>query len=389
MIVYQMMGDGPIDVLVEPQSWLPIDLMWEEPKMVRFLERLSSFCRHLWFDPRGRGASDPVPHDEGRLAEGVMDDMVALLDAIGWNEVGVLGLAATHEVLFAATHPERVTALVLVEPAVRYRRSSDYPEGWDDETLRTHLAHIERYWGTGANLRLVAPSVAADHRFARWFARCERMAMSPAEARWRIQAAFDVDLRHILPAITVPTLVVQPSNPTPGLSQYVVDHIVNCRHVEGPDPGHLFFTGNTAVVLDSIEEFLTGRLPTRDLGRVLATVLFTDVVGSTEHLARLGDRRWLDVLADHNAIVRTELARFRGREVKFTGDGVLATFDGPGRRHSCRPSHRPSCATTRHRHPCRTPHRRDRARRQRHRRCRRPHRPTHLRHRRGRGRARL
>jgi class 3 adenylate cyclase len=317
-------------VIVEPRSWLPIDVMWEEPRMVRFLERLSSFCRHVWFDPRGRGSSDPLPAG-GRLAEFVVEDILSLLDALGWSEAAIIGLAGTHEVLLAATHPERVTALVLVEPAVRYRRSPDYPEGWDDDTVEAWLTSIEQNWGTGANLELYAPKLSGDLRLARWFGRCERAAMSPAEARLRYRAAWEVDLRDVLPAVTVPTLVVDGDERSAAWSRYIAEHVPNCRRIDCPEPGHLFFTGDTRVMLDRIEEFLTGRLPTRDLDRVLATVMFTDVVASTETTARVGDHRWLQVLADHNAIVRAELARFRGTEVKTTGDGFLATFDGPGR----------------------------------------------------------
>ena len=330
-IAYQVVGDGPLDLLVEPRSWLPIDLMWDEPRMQRFLERLSSFARHIWFDPRGRGASDPVPHDEGRLAESIVDDMVALLDALGRQQVAVLGLAAVHELLFAATHPERVRALVLVEPVARFRWAEDYPEGWDDTTIDSQLASIEQGWGSGTNLNLFASSMAEDRRFARWYSRCERLAMNPAEARWRFRAAYHVDLRHVLAAINVPTLVIHRDDAGSALCRYVASHIAGARRAEGPEPGHFFFTGDTAAMLDAIEEFLTGRLPAPNIDRVLATMLFTDIVNSTQHASRLGDRRWLELLADHDMEVRAQLARFRGREVATTGDGFLATFDGPGR----------------------------------------------------------
>jgi class 3 adenylate cyclase len=329
-IAYQVVGDGPVDVIVEPRSWLPIDLMWEEPRMVRFLERLSSFCRHVWFDPRGRGMSDPLPA-QGRLVEFVVEDMVGLMDALGWSETAILGLSGTHEVMLAATHPERVTALVLVEPAVRYRRSPDYPQGWDDQSVDAWLTAIDQNWGTGANLGLYASNLADDRRLARWFGRCERASMSPAEARLRYRAAWDVDLRDVLPAVTVPTLVVDGDERSEAWSRYITDHIPNCRRIDGPEPGHLFFTGDTREMLDRIEQFLTGRLPARDLDRVLATIVFTDVVASTATTARLGDQRWLEVLADHNAMVRAELTRFRGTEVKTIGDGFVAIFDGPGR----------------------------------------------------------
>jgi class 3 adenylate cyclase len=325
-----LFGEGPVNVLVQPRSWLPIDVMWEEPRMVRFLDRLSSFCRQVWFDPRGRGMSDPLP-PHSRVAEIVVEDMLAVLDFLGWADATIIGLSGTHEVLIAATHPERVKALVLVEPAVRFRRSADYPEGWDDRTVETWLGSIEQNWGTGANLELYAPKDAGDSLLARWFGRCERAAMSPAEARLRYRAAWEIDLRHVLPTVNVPTLVVEGDERSRTWSRYISEHIPNCRQIPGADPGHLFFTGDTQAMLDGIEEFITGRLPVRDLDRVLATVLFTDLVASTHDSARLGDRRWIEVLADHNAVVRRELERFRGIEVKTTGDGFVATFDGPAR----------------------------------------------------------
>jgi class 3 adenylate cyclase len=329
-IAYQVFGDGPIDVIVEPRSWLPIDLMWDEPRLRRFLERLASFSRQLWFDPRGRGASDPLP-GRGRLVEFVVDDIIYLLDHVGWSQAAVMAVARTGTTLLAATHPDRVTALVLVEPTVGTRRTADYPEGWDHDAVERALASIDANWGTGRNLPLYAPALAGDARLSRWLARCERTAMSPAEAKLRFHAAWHVDLRDVLPAITVPTLVVTGDKRARYWSQYVVDHIPHCRQIAGPEPGHLFFTGNTTPMLDGIEEFLTGRHPARDLNRVLATILITDIVESTTTAARLGDHRWLEVLADHDLIIRDELRRFRGTEVTTTGDGFVATFDGPGR----------------------------------------------------------
>ena len=379
-IAYQVVGDGPIDVLVEGRAFLPIDLMWEEPSLVRFLDRLSTFCRHVWFDPRGRGASDPVSHEEGRLAESVSDDMVALLDVLALSEVALLGLAGVHELLFAATHPARVKALVLAQPSARFRWAEDYTNGLDDVSIESLVSAIERGWGTGANLNIHAPRMANDARFARWFARCERMAMNPAEAGWRYRATYDIDLRHALATITVPSLVICGHDP---MSRFVEAQIAGCRHADGPEPGHLFFTGDSRPMLDAIEEFLTGRLPNRRVDRVLATVLFTDVVDSTPSAARLGDRRWLQLLANHNAAIRVELTRFRGREVRSTGDGFLATFDGPGRAiraaQAITAAVRVDDPAARHRSSSRAPCRRDRARRRRrHRRRRRPHRPARL-----------
>ena len=237
---------------------------------------------------------------------------------------------------FAATHPERTSALVLINPSARFRRADDYPEGLADEDVEAVLAAVRDRWGTGETLRLLAPSMAGDARFARWLARCERLSMPPQDASWRFRASFEVDVRHLLGAIRVPTLVVVRAG-WPGSEQgrYVAEHIDGARYVELPGEDFLFFVGDTGPLLDAIEEFVTGRLPRHEVDRVLATVLFTDVVGSTDQVAGMGDRRWSELLATHDGLTRAELERFRGREIRTTGDGFLATFDGPGRAVRC------------------------------------------------------
>jgi class 3 adenylate cyclase len=335
-IGYQVLGDGPPDLLVTKPIDLPVDLMRDEPRLVRFLTGLSSFSRHIWFDQRGTGSSDSMVPVEARLNESLVDDMIAVLDELSCERVAVLGIGPFAALQFAATHPERTSALVLINPTARFGRTSDYPEGYEDEGLAQVLLAIEHRWGTGVMLRILAPRMGADANFARWGARCERLSLPPQDAYRNFRAAFEADLRPALAAIRVPTAVIVRAG-SRGYEQgrYVAEHIEGARYVElaGEDP--LFFLGDTESLLDAVEEFVTGRRERRDVDRVLATVMFTDVVGSTAQAARMGDRRWSERLAVHDGIIRTELERFRGREIKRTGDGFLATFDGPGRAVRC------------------------------------------------------
>jgi class 3 adenylate cyclase len=335
-IAYQVVGDGPLDVLVFHSMLFPIDLMWDEPTLARFVERLSSFSRTIWFDPRGRGASDPLPPSED-LIESVADDAVALVDHLGCEQVAVLSLGVPSSILFAASHPERTKALVLYNSSARLCQADDYPEGAPSSDFELQVQEIRRRWGTGFWLDVMwAPSVATDTRLRRWFARSERLTCTADEAFRRGRAAFEIDLRPLLPSIRVPALVLcGQSMRTVAQGRYVANHISGAKSVELPDAEFLFFTGDTGPTLDAIEEFLTGQLPAHDTDRVLATVLFTDIVGSTDKAASLGDRRWSEMLATHDTLVRTEVERFRGRLVKSTGDGIMATFDGPGRAIRC------------------------------------------------------
>jgi class 3 adenylate cyclase len=331
-IAYQVVGDGAIDVLVAHPLSFPIDLMWEEPSVVRLLDRLSSFSRHAWFDPRGRGASDPLPHAEERFAETLADDMLALVDHLGWEQVAVVG-NMPPVVLFAASHPERTKALVLINASARPSVPEGFREAWMNEMP---LEQFRRRWGTGAVLEGMAPSVAGDARFRRWLGRSERLQCTADEAYWRILASMSVDLGPALPSVQAPTLFVcRQGLPTAAQVREDAQHISGAKIAELRGDDRLFFVGDSGPMLDMIEEFLTGRLPAHHSDRVLATVLFTDIVGSTEYAARVGDRRWKELLATHDVLLGSEVDRFRGRMVKSTGDGVLATFDGPGRAIRC------------------------------------------------------
>jgi class 3 adenylate cyclase/pimeloyl-ACP methyl ester carboxylesterase len=335
-IGYQVVGAGPPDVLAIKPTFFPVDLMWDEARFVRFLTGLSSFSRHIWFDPRGMGSSDPIAQVEGRLIESTIDDMIAVLDELGCERVVVLGTIGQPALQFAATHPERTSALVLINPSARFRQADDYPEALAKEAADAFVAWRCEVWGTGQVISVWAPSLVGDTRFARWFARCERLSNPPQDAAWRTRASFDGDVRHVLASIRVPTLVlVRAGSPGHEQARYVADHIDGARYVEVPGEDLFFFVGETRPLLDAIEEFVTGRLPRHDVDRVLATVMFTDVVGSTDQVAGMGDRRWSELLATHDGLTRAELERFRGREVRTTGDGFLAVFDGPGRAVRC------------------------------------------------------
>jgi len=299
---------------------------------VRFLERLASFTCSIWFDPRGKGASDPLPHDEDRFAEAVPDDMLALLDSLDCERVAVLGLGSPAT-LFAASHPERTRALIQLS-AGRGGLSGTSQLGDD---LEQTLSRVRRTWGTDASLDTVAPSAADDDRLRRWLARSERLTCTPDEAVWRLQATTKVDLQAVVPMIQVPTLVLHRAADSAAAAQArsLAERIPGVRQVDVPGEDYLFFVGDTGPMLDAIEEFLTGALPAHRSDRVLATVLFTDIVSSTEQPTQMGDRRWKELLVTHDELLRAEVERFRSRLVGSTGDGVLATFDGPGRAVRC------------------------------------------------------
>jgi len=333
-VAFQVVGDGPVDVLVTRQPSFPVDLMWDEPRLVHLLTRLSAFCRHIWFDPRGTGASDGISHTEGRLLETQVEDMVAVLDEVGCEQAVVLQLPGIGTaLLFAATHPQRTSALVLVNAPARIRRAVDYPEGSPDDMLDGYLEAVEVAGHLQAEQ--TAPSLASDDAFRRWSDRASRLACAPKELVWRMRSVFDVDLRGVLGSVQAPTLVLSdPAGPWAASHRYVAERLERAVRVDAA-PREGFVASDSEAMVDAIEEFLTGELPAVHADRVLATVLFTDLVDSTGAAARLGDRRWRQLLATHDVLVRAELDRFRGREVKSTGDGVLATFDGPARAIRC------------------------------------------------------
>ena len=339
-VAYQVVGDGPLDLVFIPSWASNVEVMWEEPSIARFFPRLSTFSRVLCFDKRGTGVSDPVPLAALPTLEQWMDDVRTVMEAAGSKRAALLG---THEggqmaILFAATYPERTSALILVDTCARHVRDVDYPWGLPADRVPGFLQRLEQVWGTGSYLDIFAPSVAHDERFRRWFARSQRLSSGPRAAATMHAAYLERDLRGVLPSIRVPTLVLHRTGNRyirVGHGRYLAEHIPGAKYVELPGEDHLVMVGDTETMLGEIEEFLTGVRPLPESDRVLATVLFTDIVTSTERSAQLGDRRWKDLLDQHDTLIRPELERHRGRLVKNTGDGILATFDGPARAIRC------------------------------------------------------
>ena len=337
-IAYQVVGDGPIDLVLVPGLFTHVEHQWEEPSFARFLDRLASFSRLIVFDARGTGLSDQAP--ELPPMEEQMDDVQAVLDAVGCSSAAFFGLsqAGPMAILFAASHPERTRALVLYATYARVRSQDDYPWGRSAEWLDDYARQIDQEWGSGAFLSQVAPTRAEDESFRRWWGRLERLSYGPGNALAYFRMNAQIDVRSILPTIQIPTLVIQRLDDVyrnPGHSRYLAAHIAGAKLVELPGVDHLPYVGDSDAILDEVQEFLTGVRPPPGHDRVLATVLFTDIVGSTERASALGDRAWKELLQRHHVLVRQELARFRGQEVDTTGDGFLATFDGPARAVRC------------------------------------------------------
>jgi class 3 adenylate cyclase len=337
-IAYQVVGDGPIDLVLIPGLFTHVEHQWEEPSFARFLNRLASFSRLIVFDARGAGLSDQAP--ELPPMEEQVDDLVAVLDAVGSPSAAIFGLsqAGPMAVLFAASHPERTRAIVLYGSYASPRQREGYPWGRSPEWMEEFGQQVDEAWGSGIFLSQVAPSRVGDEPFRRWWGKYERLSHGPGNALAYFRMNSLIDVRAILGTIQVPTLVLQRTGDTyrdPGHGRYLAEHIPSAKLVELAGTDHLPYLGDADAVLDEVEEFLTGVRPPPERERVLATVLFTDIVGSTERASLLGDRAWKELLARHHAVVREELARFRGREIDTAGDGFLATFDGPARAVRC------------------------------------------------------
>ncbi len=338
-IAYQVAGDGPIDLVWAPGylSHLEQNQWW--PPYSDFLERMASFSRLIIFDRRGTGLSDRIL-SLGSFEE-MMDDIRAVMDAASSERAALFGGAEGGPmcVLFAATFPERTSALILGASYARRTWAPDHPWGLDDDAQRRILDSYEDRWGRGSfGVRTLAPTLAEDERFVQWNAQAQRFAGTPASARAWFRITMEIDVRDVLPAIRVPTLVLHRTEDR-GVpieaGRYLAQRIPDAKFVELQGTDHFPFVGGGDVMLDEVEEFLTGSRSPREPDRVLATVLFTDIVGSTEHAAQLGDHRWKELLEDHRRLVRTELERARGEEVRTVGDGFLATFDGPARAIRC------------------------------------------------------
>jgi pimeloyl-ACP methyl ester carboxylesterase/class 3 adenylate cyclase len=333
-IAYQVVGDGPRDLVLVP-GWLSnVEVFWEEPGVVRFLERLASFSRLILFDKRGTGLSDRVP-DVPNL-ETRMDDVRTVLDAVGSQRAALFGYSEGGPMcaLFAATYPDRTAALIMVGSYARRIWAPDYECGISRQEWMDFADSVARDWGGPVGLDIRAPSMASDQGFRDWWARYLRLSGSPQTALLVLRMNADIDVRNILPAIRVPTLIVHNAGERTvpvEAGRHLARHIDGAKYVELPGIDHLPFGGNADAIVDEIEEFLTGARRGLESDRVLATVLFTDIVEATRKASEIGDRRWRDLLGAHHEAVRGELVRFRGREIDTAGDGFLAAFDGPAR----------------------------------------------------------
>ncbi len=337
-IAYQVTGTGSEDLVYASGIWSNVDLMWDEPAWAHFLGRLANCSRLILFDMRGVGLSDRGPKRPS--IELQRDDIAAVMDAVGVEGATVFGgaRAATMAMLFAATHPQRTKALVLYAPVAKTVATPDFPHGKGPQEQEDFFERFVREVGTGRNLAVQAPSMANDERFVAWWARFERLVASPSAYEELGRIFTDVDVREVLPAIHVPTLVIHRKDDrivSMEQARYVADNIEGARLVELPGIDHIPFVGDGDAIADEVEEFLTGARPAPMIDRVLATVLFTDIVGSTERQAALGDRGWKSLLEQHHAVVRQQLNRFHGLEQDTAGDGFYIRFDGPARAIRC------------------------------------------------------
>ena len=336
-IAYQTVGDAPLDLVLVDQWFGNVDAQWEFEPLADLLHQFASFSRLILFDKRGTGLSDPVSIHDLPTLEVWIDDMRAVLDAVGSNRTALVsGIGASlMAMMFAATYPDRTSGLVLVDPYARVSATRDYPFGRPAGELPRVLDTLGSTWGTnGGLLNLLAPSLLEDRSLTERYQRYERQSASPGAARAMIGMLYESDVRQILPAIRVPTLVLSRGEGARygrEHGRYIADRIHGARFVEVSGHENVIWAGDTATIVAEIQEFLTGVRPAPEPDRVLSTVLFTDIVESTRRAAELGDRRWREVLTEHDRVVRSSLARFRGREVKTMGDGFLATFDGPAR----------------------------------------------------------
>ena len=339
-IAYQVVGEGPFDLVYIPGWVSHVELAWEEPTLASFLERLASFSRLILFDKRGTGLSDRVPDAQLPTHEERMDDLRAVMDAAGSERAALFGVSegGNLAVLFAAMYARRTTALITFGTFAKRIWAPDYPWAPTAEQREKEYELLEREWGGAMDLASLVPSKADDEAFLRRLATYLRRAASPGAAVTLLRMNTQIDIRATLPAIRVPTLVLHRTDDLDCSienGRFIARNIPGARLVELAGSDHLPWVGDQDAVLDEIQEFLTGVRPVSDIDRVLATVLFTDIVGSTETAARLGDRAWRTLLERHHAMVRKELSRFRGREINAAGDGFLATFDGPARAIRC------------------------------------------------------
>ncbi len=337
-IAYAVEGDGPMDLVWVPPWISQVEYLWAEPSLERVMQRLTQFARVITFDRRGSGLSDPFWG--APTLEDQMDDVLAVMDAAGSERAAICGTleGGPMAALFAATFPERTEALILYATFARATWAPDYDWAWPAEMREEQMGRWLEHWGEGIIAGSVAPSQMSDPNFVEWAGRLERRAASPSTIRRIFELIGRFDVRDVLPSIRVPTLVMhreQDNFLKVEHSRYIASKIPGARYVELQGSDNMFSLGDSEAVIGEIEEFLTGTRHEREPDRMLATVLFTDICDSTKKAAEMGDRGWRFLLERHDALFRQALARHRGREVKRTGDGFLATFDGPARAIRC------------------------------------------------------
>jgi len=337
-IAYQVSGEGPFDVVYVPGFVSHVELGWTTPPMATAWSRLASISRLIVFDKRGTGMSDRVAG--APTLETRMDDVRAVMDAVNSERAALFGISegGPMSVLFAATYPERTSALILYGTIAKGSWAPDYPWGPMGEGREEWYEEIRREWGGPYGTDWWAPSATNDERFKQWWAKYLRQGASPGAVITLFRMNFDIDIRHVLPAVSIPTLVLHRTGDQAvpvGGGRYIAEHIPNAKYVELAGNDHLWWVGDSDAIINESEEFLTGARGISEPERVLATVLFTDIVDSTKRAAEMGDRQWRDLLDTHNAMMRKELTRFRGVEIKTLGDGFMATFDGPARAIRC------------------------------------------------------
>ena len=340
-IAYQIVGEGNTLDIVLVSTWFShVEARWDLPGYAHYLRRLSSFSRLISFDKYGTGLSDPIPSKELPPLEDWMDDVSAVMDAVGLERAAILGAgeASPMAELFAATYPERTSALVLLNATARVSAAPGYEVGAPPEVRERLVSMVEQTWGSGDVIAAINPSLAEDAVALEAWGRFLRLSASPATAAVVMRMLFELDVRDVLPAIKVPTLVVhRQDNPIVTVDQgrYVADQIEGAKFVAVPGADYGLAVGDIDVLIDEVEEFLTGSRPAHATNRVLATVLFTDIVDSTPRAVELGDARWRELLERHDELAETEVVRFGGTIADFAGDGLLASFEGPARAVRC------------------------------------------------------
>jgi class 3 adenylate cyclase len=339
-IAYQVLGQGPPDLVMTRGGYGHLDTAWEDPGFTLFLRSLASFSRLILFDRRGMGASDPLPQDRLPPWESYAEELVAVLDAVGSERAAILAEmdGGPLALFFAGTRPDRTSALILANTWAKFVAADDYPIGISAEVVEAILAQFDQGWGTDVLLAVLLPSRAGDERFRHWYMKMQRAMASPKAAQPFWRSMLEVDVRTVLPLIQVPTLVLHRRDvqllPIEH-GRYLAEHIPDAKLVELPGADLPLVWEEPQLALDLIEEFLVGVRRAVEPTRVLATVLFTDIVDSTKLAGRLGDRRWRELLNTHDDVARQTVEEFNGQLVQTTGDGILATFEGPGRGIGC------------------------------------------------------